>query len=746
MKISRREFLKHSSQVSAAAFLGSNLGITALSKLASHSGGHAAQSPPNILLIMVDQMRTPPEGYGEHEGMAPGLKEIVGFRPLSADNDYTRFFPGLLRLRQNAVVMRKHHTASAACVPSRTCIMTGQYPTVTGVEHTDGLFKSAHDVPWLDPQGVPTIGDWFRAVGYSTHYFGKWHVSDVPEDTKSLDGWGFSDWETSYPEPHGGPADNAGAFRDVEFADRVVEFFEKKKNDSSGTPWLAVGSLLNPHDCSIWPINWQAPANRGVVPWASYPPPPSIPVQGETSRLGGVYSQHSVELNPDGFPQNNSTLPSTYDESLNDKPHCHKEFLYKWGYAFGSLIDYNFIQNQVPIRCPEPFRLQGDYMVSWQLGYNQFYFYLHYLMDLQLRRILQSLDENGLTENTIVVFLSDHGELAGAHGGMIQKWHNAYEETIRVPMIISSPLVNPDSQVMREITQPTSSIDLAPTILALAGYDENDVRENMKTICGESAVKPFAGADLSDHINGQTSGPIIGPDGSPRQGVFFMTNDAITDLCRNPSSTTQEQYDLFQSYVQDGIQFGLPLLPGSVCQPNQVRALCTGDWKVVRYDDPHGVEPDEWEFYCLTSDPVERINLVDFRTGQIRQDVSVIGMTHQELVAKLSQMKAELAARETGLTGIAEHSTISRKPELSPNYPNPFNSQTTIPFQIPESGPVKLSVIDMMGREVMVLVDRILPAGLHHLNLNADHLASGVYFIRLDFGHQSMVRKITVVK
>jgi hypothetical protein len=39
-------------------------------------------------------------------------------------------------------------------------------------------FQSAGDLKWLDPEGIPTIGDWFRAVGYKTHYFGKWHVSD----------------------------------------------------------------------------------------------------------------------------------------------------------------------------------------------------------------------------------------------------------------------------------------------------------------------------------------------------------------------------------------------------------------------------------------------------------------------------------------------------------------------------------------------------------------------------------------
>ena len=278
-KVTRREFISTTTKTLAAVSLSGVIGSMSSCSSDSDSNG----SRPNILLIMVDQMQTPPEGYGAEEGMAQGLKEILGFRPLSPDNPYTQFFPGLMRLRQNAVVMRKHHTASSACVPSRACIMTGQYPTVTGVTQTDGLFKSADDVPFLDRDGIPTIGDWFRAVGYSTHYFGKWHVSEANQDTNYLEPWGFSDWKLSYPEAHGGSADNSGAFRDVGFADNVVDFLKKKKAASANAPWIAVGSLVNPHDCSLMPINWEMPGTpddphgSGVVHWTEYPPPLQFP-------------------------------------------------------------------------------------------------------------------------------------------------------------------------------------------------------------------------------------------------------------------------------------------------------------------------------------------------------------------------------------------------------------------------------------------------------------------------------------
>jgi len=658
MKITRREFIQRSSQISATAMLSGVVGLSTLTGCSFDDDNDGKKSPPNILLIMVDQMQTPPEGYEPDEGPAEGLKEILGFRTLSQDNPYTQFFPGLLRLRQNAVVMRKHYTASAACVPSRTSIMTGQYPSVTGVDQTEGIFKTAGDIPWLDPEGTPTIGDWFRAVGYKTHYFGKWHVSD-PENPEYLEPWGFADWEQSAPEPHGGTADNLGVFRDVEFADKVVGFLDEKGSGSDNTPWFAVGSLVNPHDCGAYPVNWQVPeelGGSGVVSWNDYPPAVPIPSQGDTSRWGGVNGTNEIDLNPDGFPQENSTLPRTYSESLDDKPQCQKEYALKWGLAMESCLNSGL---KPDYDAPFPFQLQGEDAEAWSLRYNQFYFYCQYLADLQIRRMLQALDDNGLTDNTIIVFLSDHGEMTGAHGGMVQKWHQAYEEAIRVPMVMSSPLLNKDESIMREIQQPTSSIDFAPTVLALAGYDQAEVLPQMEAIHGASVAKPFAGADLSSHIKGTNSGTILGSDGTSREGVFFMTNDMITERGDNPEDPKPIQYAMFEANVRKRIGEGFPLTEGPVRQPNNVRALCTGDWKIVRYVDPTGFETDEWELYCLTADPIEQTNLVDYRTGEIRDDVTVPGMTLTELQLQNTELKTALAGQEAAFIGKSTDNDIN---------------------------------------------------------------------------------------
>jgi arylsulfatase A-like enzyme len=63
---------------------------------------------------------------------------------------------------------------SSACAPSRASFFTGQYPSLHGVSQTDGVAKNAiePDVFWLDPDTLPTMGDYFRAGGYDTYYKG----------------------------------------------------------------------------------------------------------------------------------------------------------------------------------------------------------------------------------------------------------------------------------------------------------------------------------------------------------------------------------------------------------------------------------------------------------------------------------------------------------------------------------------------------------------------------------------------
>ncbi len=99
------------------------------------------------------------------------------------------------------------------------------------------------------------------------------------------------------------------------------------------------------------------------------------------------------------------------------------------------------------------------------------------------------------------------------------------------------------------------------------------------------------------------------------------------------------------------------------------------------------------------------------------------------------------------ITGIQPVSnSIPEKFELKQNYPNPFNPETIISFSLPDAGYAKLTVFDLVGREVAVLVNEELKAGTYKVNFNASVLSTGVYFYRIETNSFSDVKKMMLVK
>jgi len=83
---------------------------------------------------------------------------------------------------------------------------------------------------------------------------------------------------------------------------------------------------------------------------------------------------------------------------------------------------------------------------------------------------------------------------------------------------------------------------------------------------------------------------------------------------------------------------------------------------------------------------------------------------------------------------------------LDQNYPNPFNPSTTIKYELPKSSMVRLSVYDMLGREVSVLVNDRKDAGVHEVKFDGSNLASGVYFHRVQAGDFISTKKMLALK
>ncbi len=87
-----------------------------------------------------------------------------------------------------------------------------------------------------------------------------------------------------------------------------------------------------------------------------------------------------------------------------------------------------------------------------------------------------------------------------------------------------------------------------------------------------------------------------------------------------------------------------------------------------------------------------------------------------------------------------------KKFELCQNYPNPFNPVTTIRYSIPGSSIVKLTIFNIMGQEISILVNEFKEVGTHYVNFNASMLSSGIYFYKLEISGFNQIRKMLFIK
>ena len=87
-----------------------------------------------------------------------------------------------------------------------------------------------------------------------------------------------------------------------------------------------------------------------------------------------------------------------------------------------------------------------------------------------------------------------------------------------------------------------------------------------------------------------------------------------------------------------------------------------------------------------------------------------------------------------------------KKYELAQNFPNPFNPNTSISFTLPESGNVKLTVYNLLGQEIAILVNGVKEAGTHIINFNVEELNSGIYIYKIEAGNFVQTKKMTLIK
>jgi len=547
---------------------------------------------PDVIIIMTDEERAIPPYETD---------ELRAWRDTA--------LPGRRWFTEHAVSFGRHYTGSLACVPSRPTMFTGQYPDVHGVTQTDGLGKNFDDsrLRWMPEGEVPTLGNWFRAAGYDTHYDGKWHIShaDLVDpatgeplatndasgavdaaavqrylDADPLGPYGFSGWVG--PEPHGAPLANSGTVRDPLIADRVVAWLEdryarRRAGDADALrPFLLVASFVNPHDIVLFPA------------WA---------------RQGSPLDDRP-ELTPPTVP-----APPTANEDLAGKPAAQIAYResYPSGYGPPALVS----------------RLYRDNSQQYRDLYHRLHAEVDTPLDRVRRAVTDAYDSGGFSE-AVVVRTSDHGELLGAHGGLHQKWFTLYDEATRVPFEVAR-VGTVTSAARRVDDAPTSHVDLVPTLLAAAGIDETAVAQVLREQFTE--VHPLPGRDLM---------PIVDGDDAPAdRAVYIMTRDNMLEGDSGASAMARRLGRVAKPPAPMRIRVPAHVganFEGVVVRVDEDVPGGAGHlWKLVRtFDDPAtwtepGIRhlaangpggdvfrseplPDQWELYDLTADPVEADN------------------------------------------------------------------------------------------------------------------------------------------
>ena len=452
---------------------------------------------PNILFILTDQQRRDSmRAYG---------------------NEWIKT-PNLDKLADKSFVFENAYVTQPVCTPARASIMTGLYPYATGLQR--------NNIPLS--RDISTIGDMIDDEYYNAH-MGKWHLGDdmTPQH-------GFDTWEAVEDFQRVRITRKEYRYQEAPYNQWLRDHgVEPPSMSMSYEGWVGVAELTEEqtqagflgHKASEF-IREFPEGDHADQPWMLYvnffePHPPY------TGPLNDLYDPNEIDVGP-GFrvrPDSGSLvnrLRSDYYMGGGNNP---------LGEAGGDVHDTT---------TEEGFRkLRAQYFANVTL------------VDTQLGKIFESLEESGQADNTIIVFTSEHGEMAGDHG-MLEK-RSLYEEASNVPFLMYVPWLNNYQQT--RIAGSVGQVDLVPTLLDLSG------------------------SEIPDHIEGKSLRSVLRGEEDLSDNDVFIQWNGMGD--RN---------------------LGSPDINRMVSIP--WRGVVTGDrWKL-------NLSPgDQCELYDLNSDPAELNNL-----------------------------------------------------------------------------------------------------------------------------------------
>lgn len=309
--------------------------------------------------------------------------------------------PHIDRLAKEGMRFDNCFVTNSICTPSRGAILTGQY------SHKNGVYTLSDEI---DPKKIH-LAHHLREAGYQTAMIGKWHLKTDPQ---GFDYWNILPGQGAYYDPEfitpEGRQKHKGYCTDI-IADFTLDFL--KKRDKS-KPFFVMCHNKAPHRA------WQ--------------PSP----------------KYKDWLKDDTVPE-----PSNLYEDLSKRSQAAQRARLRVG-------DDN---NEADLKQPKPPGLAGKELRKWAYQlYIKDYLRCVRSVDDNVGRLLDYLDTEGLTQNTMVVYTSDQGFFLGDHGWFDKRF--MYEETLRMPFLVRYPKMIQKGGVNKDMVL---NIDFAPTFLEVAG-------------------------------------------------------------------------------------------------------------------------------------------------------------------------------------------------------------------------------------------------------------------------------------
>ncbi len=412
----RRSFIK---QLAGSAAAVSGVGLLSES-LAMSKPSYGTAIRPNILFIMCDQLQA----------------DVLSCYGGPVDT------PNIDRIAREGIRFTQASCPTPFCSPTRASIETSLYT------HAHGIVKnmSQYQLDGITNDDL-TMGKLMYQSGYDTHFYGKWHLQ------------GRGGLVSYYPDMH----------REPEWVDEYQSYFQKIREEGN-TDYMDLGKWLLPIE--VWPPLQKAvdelPDDSAVKNWRlkeyflkigrlKMPLEDHFDVQFCNRAIKRI---NQAQLTKQPFmitcslisPHNPNCVPSPYYEMFDPEKvelpenvkYRSKRFEKDWARLLVSSMEDVYIREFIRI-----------------------YYGLVKMVDDQVGRFLDTLEKQGILDETLVIFTADHGDMAGGHGMVTKSTKAFYDEVTQVPLLMRYP------KLLKSGTcdLPVNHTDFMPTILSVADIE-----------------------------------------------------------------------------------------------------------------------------------------------------------------------------------------------------------------------------------------------------------------------------------